>query len=105
MFRIAGVLMLLPVLVVTATAHDLGSAMPPKPSTATVAPPPDPAMIRQGGDTIADAMRIPALPQWGVHGLDGGLHRRLRRGVPVFRQHGSPDVVYSLVPAADDGDL
>ena len=48
-----------------AGAFDLGSRAPQKPATAHTPPPVDPAMLRQGGDTVDDAVAV-TLPYAGT---------------------------------------
>ena len=75
-------------------AHDLGSARPPKPVAQTVPPPPDPAVLRQGGDTIADAVEI-TLDHIGS-GTTTGYTDDYDEACP-YTGSTSPDVVYTVM--------
>ncbi|MEZ4386172.1 MAG: hypothetical protein R3D98_01075 [Candidatus Krumholzibacteriia bacterium] len=77
----------------TAMALDLGPAAPPKPESTRRPPPPDPAVLRQGGDTIADAVQI-----WFPFFLTGttvGYTDDYDEVCP-YTQSTSPDVVYTF---------
>ncbi len=84
------------VLTASAAAQDLGPQAPVKVPQAYPENIPNP--IRQGGDTIATATVIPALP-YSDSGTTVGRVERLRRGVPV-RGSTAPDVVYKYVAPA-----
>jgi hypothetical protein len=92
-------------LVVTAPCRALDPGNHPilsKPGGGVVPPPPDPAVIRQGGDTIVDAVEL-WLPQWGVQGSTVGYTDDYDEACP-YEGSTSPDVVYTFT-AAHNGDL
>jgi len=93
------VLLTVAVLVAPATAHDLGNRAPAKP-TATPGPPPpaDPDVLRQGGDTIADAVSVP-IPSIDLEGSTVGYNDDYAWACPYLPD--GPDVVYSIVPDVD----
>jgi hypothetical protein len=78
-------------------AVDLGARQPAKPAAAAIGSIPDPA--RQGGDTIADATLIPAIP-FSDTGTTTGYNDDYDEICP-FAGSTSPDVVYAYTPAAD----
>ncbi len=82
-------------LAITASAHDLGNTPPPKPTTTYPANIPNP--IRQGGDTIADALVIPSLP-FNDAGTTAGYTNDYDEVCP-YSGSTAPDVVYSYTPA------
>ena len=82
-----------------AWAVDLGPTAPAKPAGTVTAPPPDPAVIRQGGDTFAEAVPIP-IPTVDLAGTTEGYTHDYDEGCPQTWTE-SPDVVYSIVPEAD----
>jgi hypothetical protein len=88
------------VLAVPVVATDLGNRAPAKPASAfTPPPPPDPAVLRQGGDTIAEAVRIP-IPTYDLPGTTEGYGDDYDESFPYSYGH-APDVVYSIVPEVD----
>ena len=91
-------LALLAVLVSSAVASDLDSLAPAKPAATHPAPPPDPNVIRQGGDTMADALllAIPAV----VSGTTAGYTHDYDEACP-YTDSIAPDVVYRLAPHVD----
>ena len=82
-----------------ALAADLGNRPLPKPAQGVVPPPPDPAVLRQGGDTIADAVPIAALP-YSTTGATTGYTDDYDEVCP-YDTPGSPDVVYAYTPPYD----
>jgi len=80
-------------LAVPAVAIDLGAAAPTKPMATIEAPPADPDMLRQGGDTIADAVEV-VLPYAGS-GTTIGYTDDYAEQCP-YGDGGSPDVVYTF---------
>ena len=83
-------------LVASALATDTGNRMPAKSSPAVPPNIPDPATIRQGGDTIADAVVIPELP-FEITGTTAGYTDDYDEVCP-YDGSTSPDVVYSFTP-------
>ena len=81
-----------------AAAHDLGHRAPAKPAGVHQPPPVDPGVLRQGGDTIADAVPI-AIPYDGA-GTTVGYTHDYEETCP-YVDSPSPDVVYTTTPAAD----
>jgi len=82
----------------TVLAADLGATAPAKPASHMPAAPADPAVLRQGGDTIADAVPIP-IPYTGT-GTTAGFYDDYDEVCP-YTGGMSPDVVYSMVPDTD----
>lgn len=80
-------------------AFDLGATSPAKPNATHTPPPPDPDLLRQGGDTIADAVVI-ALPVWNLEGTTTGYTDDHDEACP-YPGSTSPDVVYAYTPDAD----
>jgi hypothetical protein len=79
----------------TTVAQPTGNVMPSKPAYAFPPNVPDP--MRQGGDTIDDALVIPSLP-YSDSGTTTGFHDDYA-GTCIY-DNGAPDVVYQLlVPA------
>jgi len=84
-----------------------GLALPPalsptaveKPASITPPLPPDPAVLRQGGDTIADAYVISALP-FSDTGTTAGYTDDYDEACP-YPGSTSPDVVYAFTPDMD----
>jgi hypothetical protein len=70
-----------------------------KPAGSVVPPPPDPAVIAQGGDTCASATVIPALP-FTADGTTAQYTNDYDEVCP-YTGSTSPDVVYSFTPAAN----
>ena len=88
----------LTLLATTADAdHRLSAAPAAKPAAAGEAPPVDPAVIRQGGDTIADAVPIP-IPYTGT-GTTVGYANDYDEMCPYGGW--GPDVVYVITPDTD----
>jgi hypothetical protein len=83
----------------TASAFDLGATIPTKPAGGPHAPVPDPDVIRQGGDTIADATPINALP-YSDTGTTAGYTDDYDEVCP-YTGSTSPDVVYTITPDQD----
>jgi len=83
---------------VTASAISLDSTAPLKPTSQGTPPPADPAVLRQGGDTIADAVPIP-IP-YEITGTTIGYANDYDEVCP-YDGSTSPDVVYALSPGAD----
>ncbi len=84
-----------------AVAFDLGNQAPAKPASNVTPPPADPEVLRQGGDTIADAVRVP-IPSIDLAGTNAGYNDDYDEICP-YTYSGSPDVVYSILPDADMG--
>jgi hypothetical protein len=82
------------------STRDLGAARPAKPEVAVTPPPPDPELLRQGGDTVFDAMMLPG---YGVVGIDGTTTGYIHDYDEVCPYAGStsPDVVYTFEPVED----
>jgi hypothetical protein len=97
MIRLSTLLAIL-VLALPAAAVDLGASAPPRPVNDHLAPPPDADVIRQGGDTIADAVPI-TVPFSGT-GTTVGYTDDYDEMCP-YGGSDSPDVVYTVAPAAD----
>ena len=76
-----------------------GNRPPPKPARHVVPPPADPAVLRQGGDTIADAVIIDGLP-FSTTGATTGYTDDHDEVCP-YDTPGSPDVVYAYTPPYD----
>jgi len=91
-------LALLAVLVSSAVASDLDSLAPAKPAATHPAPPPDPNVIRQGGDTMADAILL-AVPG-SATGTTVGYSNDYDEVCP-YTDSTAPDVVYKLAPTHD----
>jgi hypothetical protein len=70
-----------------------------KPAASVIPGPPDPAVIRQGGDTIADATVIIALP-FASAGSTVGYNHDYDEACP-YTGSTSPDVVYTFTPGQD----
>jgi hypothetical protein len=82
-----------------ASAFDLGATAPDKPAGGHTPPPPDPEVMRQGGDTMLDAVLIP-VPVTGVTGTTVGYTNDYDESCP-YSGSTSPDVVYKLAPTSD----
>jgi len=85
-------------ILITATAslgYDLGSRAPAKPAVTHQAPPPDADVIRQGGDTLADAILVDV--PGSASGTTVGYADDYDEECP-YTQSTSPDVVYKLAP-------
>jgi hypothetical protein len=95
MLRLLTILAL--VLALPAAAVDLGSSAPPKPAIDHLAPPSDADVIRQGGDTIADAVEV-TVPYSGT-GTTAGYADDYDATCPFGGW--SPDVVYTTTPTVD----
>ncbi len=79
--------------------YDLGNRAPEKPASHHSAPPPDQDVIRQGGDTIADAVPI-TVPTIDLAGTTVGYNDDYDEVCP-YTQSTSPDVVYKFAPDRD----
>jgi len=88
-------MMLLVLVAVPAMAVDLGNRQPDKPVRLYQAPPADPAVIRQGGDTIEDAVEIEA--HVVLTGSTVGYTDDYDEICP-YSGSTSPDVVYRFSP-------
>ncbi len=88
----ATLISMLVLLAAAATASDLGHLAPTKPPTHHTPPPPDAEVIRQGGDTFADA---PLIDGWvvGLTGTTAGYTDDYDEACP-YSGSTSPDVVY-----------
>jgi hypothetical protein len=74
-------------------ASDLGHRAPAKPMVHHQSPAPDPEVLRQGGDTIADAVPL-VLPVYELAGTTAGYTDDYEESCPFGST--SPDVVYSF---------
>lgn len=83
----------------SALAFDLGTTAPAKPAGGSNPPPPDPEVMRQGGDTVLDAVFVP-IPVSGVTGTTVGFGNDYDEVCP-YDTSVAPDVVYRLAPTAD----
>ena len=81
------------------SAFDLGTHAPDKPVSLHQPPPPDPEVIRQGGDTMVDAIFIPSFP-FNTTGTTEGYTDDYDEACP-YTGSTSPDVVYRLAPQTD----
>ena len=85
--------------VLSAAAYDLGTSRPAKPEAQVTPPPPDPALLRQGGDTILDAVPID-IEWWSeISGTTAGYTNDYDEICP-YSGSTAPDVVYTFTPAA-----
>ncbi|MEZ4389016.1 MAG: hypothetical protein R3D98_15830 [Candidatus Krumholzibacteriia bacterium] len=82
-----------------AVGYDLGNRAPEKPVAGHGAPLPDPEVIRQGGDTIADAVLL-TWPVVGVTGTTVGYTNDYDEACP-YTDSTAPDVVYKFTPERD----
>ena len=106
-FKIGGVKMktltlttLILVIALGANADDLGNHAPPKPIGGhCVLPAPNPALLRQGGDTIEDAIPI-TLHTVDLAGTTTGYSDDYDIACPYIGSP-APDVVYSLILESD----
>ncbi|HOX24715.1 MAG TPA: hypothetical protein PLL30_03000 [Candidatus Krumholzibacteria bacterium] len=80
--------------------HDLGATRPDKPAARFTPPPPDPDILRQGGDTIADAVAIEISATFD--GTTVGYTNDYDEVCP-YSGSTSPDVVYTFTPDEDFG--
>ena len=80
-------------------AFDLGNRAPDKPATAVIPPPADPAVLRQGGDTIADAVEIYMF--YIGSGTTAGYTDDYDEVCP-YSGSTSPDVVYTFVATSSN---
>ncbi|MEZ4389015.1 MAG: hypothetical protein R3D98_15825 [Candidatus Krumholzibacteriia bacterium] len=96
--RLATALLIL-LMAASALAYDLGNTAPPKASSHHTAPPPDPEVIRQGGDTILDAVLL-TWPVVGVTGTTVGYTNDYDEACP-YTTSTAPDVVYKFTPERD----
>jgi len=87
------------VLGIVLCALSLAADEPVKSPSSTVPPPPDPAVIRQGGDTIETAIVIPEYGQFT--GQTTGFTDDYDEVCP-YDGSTSPDVVYQFTPASDE---
>ena len=83
----------------TTFAYDLGARAGAKPPIHRQAPPADPTVLRQGGDTIADAVPLD-VPYAIESGTTVGYTDDYDEVCP-FQNSTSPDVVYLLEPEQD----
>ncbi len=86
-------------IVAPAAAHDLGNRAPDKSPVVHQPPPADPDVIRQGGDTIFDAIYL-AIPAANVTGSTAGYSNDYDEICP-YPESWSPDVVYRVAPTRD----
>jgi len=97
--RTALIALLILIAATASLGYDLGSRAPAKPAATHQAPPPDPDVIRQGGDTMADAILL-ALPAVNIVGSTDGYANDYDEACP-YMDAAAPDVVYKLAPSAD----
>ncbi|MEZ4386834.1 MAG: hypothetical protein R3D98_04535 [Candidatus Krumholzibacteriia bacterium] len=83
-----------------AAAADLTARQPAKPVPAVTPALADPAVLRQGGDTIADGVVIPGIPYY-TSGTTVGFTDDYDEACP-YAQSTSPDVVYLYTPTVDE---
>jgi len=83
--------------VLPAAGYDLGTSRPAKPEAQVTPPPPDPALLRQGGDTILNAMPI-SLWWVEISGTTAGDANDYDEVCP-YSGSTSPDVVYTFTPS------
>ena len=88
-------------LALPAVAFDLGNRTPDKPNATIIPPPADPDVMRQGGDTILDAVLI-TIPVVDLTGTTAGYYHDYDEVCP-YTGSISPDVVYTFTPDADEG--
>lgn len=88
---------LLAPLAMAAVVGLLPAAVSGRPAPATPTPPPDADVLRQGGDTFADAVLIPTQP-FTVDGSTAGYTDDYDEACP-HEGSTSPDVVYRYTPA------
>ena len=89
------------VIALPAVAFDLDNRAPDKPAATVIPPPADPDVLRQGGDTILDAVLI-TIPVADVPGTTAGFYHDYDEVCP-YTGSLSPDVVYTFIPEADEG--
>ncbi len=82
-------------------AIDLGNRGPDKPVARHAPGTPDPAALRQGGDTILDAVLV-SLPVVNMTGTTAGFTDDYDEVCP-YTNSTSPDVVYTFVPDSNVG--
>jgi len=97
--RLLAILALFLITAAPASAFDLGATAPAKPVGGSNPPPPDPEVMRQGGDTMADAVFVP-VPVNGITGTTVGYADDYDEACP-YDNSVAPDVVYKLAPATD----
>ncbi|MBD3220616.1 hypothetical protein GF314_05195 [bacterium] len=86
-------------IIAPAAASDLSHRPPTKPPATHAPPPPaDPDVVRQGGDTIQDAVPLP-IPTIDLTGTTIGYNDDYAEQCPYWPD--GPDVVYSIVPDVD----
>ncbi|HOX27159.1 MAG TPA: hypothetical protein PLL30_15970 [Candidatus Krumholzibacteria bacterium] len=81
-----------------AAAHDLGTSRPAKPAAQVTPPPPDPEILRQGGDTILTA--VPLSIGTSFSGTTAGYTNDYDEICP-YTGSTAPDVVYTFTPGFD----
>ncbi|MEZ4389014.1 MAG: hypothetical protein R3D98_15820 [Candidatus Krumholzibacteriia bacterium] len=86
-------LLLILALAAPGLAYDLGNTAPPKASSHHTAPTPDPQVLRQGGDTLADAVHVDF--PFAATGTTVGYTDDYDEACP-YTQSTSPDVVYTF---------
>ena len=83
---------------IPAVAFDLDNRAPDKPAATVIPPPADPDVMRQGGDTIPDAVMV-TLPA-NTTGTTAGYNHDYDEVCP-YTGSLSPDVVYTFIATAD----
>ena len=97
--RTALIALLILIIATASLGYDLGSRAPAKPAAADhQAPPPDADVIRQGGDTLADAILVDV--PGSASGTTMGYNNDYDEACP-YDTSTAPDVVYKLAPIRD----
>jgi len=96
--RAATLILLVMVLALPAAAYDLGTSSPAKPEAQGTPPPPDPDVLRQGGDTILSA--VPIVIGDALNGTTAGYVNDYDEVCP-YSGSTAPDVVYTFTPSYD----
>jgi len=98
--KILTITLMLVAVAVAATAGDLGNRAPRKPVAAPALPPaPIPEVLRQGGDTVDDAVLI-TIPTVDLAGTTTGYTDDYDHECP-YTSPPAPDVVYTFTPESD----
>jgi len=96
--KTALIALLILIIATASLGYDLGSRAPAKPVPSLQAPPPDPDVVRQGGDAMADAILL-AVPG-SATGTTVGYNDDYDEACP-YTDSTAPDVVYKLAPVRD----
>jgi hypothetical protein len=92
-------ILVLLMLAISAAAIDLGPRAPAKPERTSIPPAPDPAVLRQGGDTVLDAVEI-LIYDVVIEGTTAGYVDDYDEVCP-YAGSTSPDVVYTFLAPLD----